>query len=134
MRMVATGVVLAALGATCATAQDMDSFRSPSGNIACGYFEGFLRCDIAETSNGLPARPAVCDLDWGKAFEMSADASRAGRICHGDTVLDPFAAVIPYGGGWSQGGFTCLSSERGMSCRNAQGAGWDLSRATQTLY
>lgn len=131
---VAIGILLATLCATCAAAQDMDSFRSPSGNIGCLYVDGFLRCDLAEVSSRLPAPPADCDLDRGKAFEMSDDAANAQRICYGDTALDPAAPVVPYGTGRSRAGFTCLSSERGMICRNARGAGWDLSRAKQTLY
>jgi len=115
-------------------AQEMASFRSPSGNIACMYVDGFLRCDLGEVSNRLPKRPADCDLEWGKAFEMASSSRHAGRICHGDTVFDPSAPVLPYGASWQGGGFSCISSQRGMNCRNARGAGWDLSRARQTLY
>ena len=125
-------IMLAALAAPAAA---YDSFRSPSGNIHCAYFgDGSLRCDIAETEGRAPRRPADCDLDWGNAFEMTERSRRAGRICHGDTVMDPDAAVLSYGSSWSGGGFSCLSSARGISCRNARGAGWDLSRSSQVLY
>lgn len=112
-----------------------EGFRSPSGNIHCSHFDdGTLRCDILETSAEPPAPPADCDLDWGKAFEMTAGGRRAARICHGDTVIDPAMPALRYGDSWSLGGFSCLSSEQGISCRNARGAGWDLSRAKQQLY
>lgn len=130
----AIAILAAALGLAPASAQDMDSFRSPTGNIACSYFEGFLRCDLRSVSNRLPQPPSDCDLDWGKAFEMAFDDRRAARICHGDTVFDPGAPVLGYGDSWAGGGFSCISSERGMSCRNGRGAGWDLSRGQQTLY
>ena len=132
MRLV-LGVSLAMILAGPAMAQEA-SFRSPSGNIACMYIDGFLRCDLGEVSNRLPKRPADCDLEWGKAFEMGASSRHAQRICHGDTVFDPSAPVLPYGASWQGGTFSCISSERGMSCRNARGAGWDLARAKQSIY
>lgn len=130
----ARALLITLLAVAPASAQDIDSFQSPSGNIGCSYFEGFLRCDIGRVSNRLPARPSDCDLEWGKAFEMTFDGRHAERICHGDTVLDPEAPVLRYGASWSMAGITCMSSERGISCRNAQGAGWDLARARQQLY
>jgi len=128
------GLVVAIFLAGPGVAQDMDSFRTPSGNIACMYMDGSLRCDVGEVSNRLPRPPADCDLDWGKAFEMTASARHAGRICHGDTVLDPGAPILRYGAAWQGGGFSCISSESGMSCRNARGAGWDLSRGKQVVH
>lgn len=132
--MTCAATLMAASGmATSASAYE--SFRSPSGNIHCSYFEdGILRCDLLQTANKPPKRPADCNLDWGNAFEMSVGGRRAGRICHGDTVMDPQSYVLPYGQSWSAGGFSCISSERGMSCRNPRGAGWDLARARQKLY
>ena len=125
---------LAVCTASPVAAQDMASFRSPSGNIGCMYLDGFLRCDVAEVSNRQPRPPADCEFGWGQAFEMERGSRRAARICHGDTVLDPGAPVLRYGASWEGGGFSCLSSERGISCRNARGAGWDLSRRAQTVH
>jgi len=130
----APGVVIAMFLAGPGMAQGMDSFRSPSGNIACMHMDGTLRCDLREVSNRLPRPPSDCDLEWGKAFEMTASARHAGQICHGDTVLDPGAPVLRYGASWQGGGFSCISSESGMSCRNARGAGWDLARGKQTVH
>ena len=62
--------------ATAASAQNGPTgFRSPSNNIACQYFDydrqHTLRCDIMEATV-TARRPADCDLEWGKAFEMDA--------------------------------------------------------------
>lgn len=132
----------AVLAASCAvsTAQsiDSDSFSTPSKNIYCTYFKGdgptSLRCDIQKVSNRLPPRPRDCDLDWGRAFEVTEGARTASRICVGDTVADPGVRVLPYGQTWQRGGFTCQSSESGLTCRNANGAGFELSRAAQRIF
>ncbi|MBO9517794.1 MAG: hypothetical protein J7493_06975 [Porphyrobacter sp.] len=116
-----------------------ESFGTPSGNIQCLYYEGAgespsLRCEIGETSNPLPQRPKDCELDWGNAFEISAESARGERICHGDTIAVPNPRVIAYGAKWARGGFTCLSSRAGLRCQNARGAGFALSRARQDLF
>lgn len=119
-------------------AQDIDGFKSPSGNIACMYSadEGVvaLRCDIGETSNAQPKPPADCDLDWGNAFEMLAKSRHGQRICHGDTVLDPGLPVLDYGRTFTRGPFACKSDRSGVTCSNAHGAGFSLSRAKQSLF
>lgn len=128
----------AGLAATPAGADEFEGFRSPTSNIHCMYYAGdegtFLRCDVLEMSNTPPAAPAECDVDWGDAFEMSSAATHAETICHGDTVSNPDGMVLDYGESWQKAGFTCKSEKTGMSCRNEQGAGWDLSRAKQKLY
>src|SRR4051812_19547864 len=93
-----------------ASAQSI-GFQSPSKNIACAYFDydkqTTLRCDIMEATV-TARRPADCDLEWGKAFEMRSKGS-AERLCYGDTVMDPKLPVLPYGQVWQGGGFTCTS-------------------------
>jgi hypothetical protein len=120
-----------------ASAQDDEGFRSPTGNIHCALVRidgrASLRCDIQQITNRLPQPPADCDLDWGKAFSMDVDDRHAGRICHGDTVVGRYP-ILAYGQIWSRGGFICRSDQTGMSCRNRQGAGFDLSRSSQKLY
>ena len=111
-------------------------FQSPSKNIACAYFDydkrNTLRCDIAE-ANVTARRPADCDLEWGKAFEMNAKGG-AVRICYGDTVMDPKNPVLAYGEVWQRGGFTCTSEQTGITCFNADRHGFSLSRAKQEMF
>ena len=111
-------------------------FLAPSKNIACRYFDydrqNVLRCDIMEATV-TARRPADCDLEWGKAFEMRA---RGGveRLCYGDTVMDKALPPLAYGEVWQRGGFTCKSEQTGVTCFNADRRGFMLSRATQEVF
>ncbi|WP_448045695.1 DUF6636 domain-containing protein [Bradyrhizobium liaoningense] len=130
--------VLVLLAATStAYAQDRPTgFLTPSKNIACQFFtdngQGLLRCDIMNTDTR-PHRPADCELDYGHAFEMSAKGN-AGRICAGDTVLDPSLPVLAYGEVWQRGGFTCRSEQTGLTCFNAMQRGFSLARGKQEVF
>ena len=112
-------------------------FQTPSGNVHCmiyaidGNWE--IRCDILQTSNHPPARPADCQLDWGNAFFMTP-TGRATRICHGDTVANPNYPKLAYGQTLSYQGFTCVSRTSGLRCTNKNGRGFELSRARQSIF
>ena len=66
-------------------------------------------------------------LDWGFSLNMGR-TSRARTTCAGDTALDPRARVLRYGSTWRQGPFSCTSRTAGLTCRNAAGHGWFMSR------
>jgi hypothetical protein len=120
--------------ATYAAAQGGPSgFKSPSGNIHCQHFDGEVRCDIAQLSGPIPPKPRDCELDWGRAFAVATDSRSGARICHGDTAMDPSLPVLAYGSVWRRGGFTCTSEQTGVTCSNALGHGFSLSRAVQRL-
>ena len=130
--------ILALLSAASpAQAQDRPiGFLTPSKNIVCQFFsdngQGVLRCDIMNTESR-PRRPADCDLDYGHAFEMSAKGD-AGRICAGDTVMDPSLPVLAYGEIWQRGGFTCRSEQTELTCFNAMQRGFSLARGKQEVF
>jgi hypothetical protein len=118
-------------------AQDLVPFRSPSDNIHClivdmADWQG-VRCDIADYTPSFRKSPADCDLDWGGAFEVGA-RGRAVVACVGDTVRDPGAPVLGYGQQVDGPGITCTSLRSGMTCMNADGHGFTLSRALQELF
>ncbi len=132
--LIATVAVLALTGASAqARTWIFVTFRTPSGNIGCGYsrFSGepaFLRCDIRSgLHNPTPRRPANCQFGFGFGVGMRK-TGRAFPICAGDTVLDPRARVLPYGSTWSLDGFRCLSQAIGLRCTNPAGHGFFLSR------
>ena len=108
-------------------------FRTPSGNIGCGYGSAeqgspaFLRCDIRSGLQPKPARPHGCDLDYGDSYELKK-AGRPSVLCHGDTVFDPRARVLAYGTSWARDGFRCTSRTAGLRCANQSGHGFFLSR------
>ena len=59
---------------------------------------------------------------------------RAGPTCAGDTVYDPRAPVLAYGSTWSLAGLSCASRATGLTCRNRDGHGFFLSRASWRVF
>lgn len=113
-------------------------FRTPSGNIGCGYWKfagetAGLRCDIGSGLRPLPKRKAACDGVWGQAMSM-APRGRAGPGCISDTMRDPSYPTLAYGRTWSRGGFTCRSETSGLTCTNLDGHGWFLSRERSRTF
>jgi uncharacterized protein DUF6636 len=118
-------------------AQDrLIGFQTPSKNIGCQFYtdngQGVLRCDITSMETR-QLRLVGCELDSGHAFEMSAKGN-AGRICAGDTIMDPSLPVLAYGEVWQRAGFTCRSEQTGLTCFNAMQHGFSLARAEQKVF
>ena len=126
-----------ALLATPALADEFIYFHTPSDNIHCllmsGEFEG-VRCDMLELTQSFPRRPADCDLEWGDAFEVGPADRQGHVVCHGDTVINPDSMELGYGASATLGDFTCLSEKTGMTCQNARGHGFSISKARQKLF
>jgi len=121
--------VLLALGTTAAEARFVD-FRTPSGNIGCGYSDEprpSLRCDILQSAD-MPRKPRSCDLDYGYAYAMHR-RGKALTLCAGDTVVNQNAPVLDYGKTKRIGGFRCRSKTTGLRCTNKSDHGFFLSRA-----
>jgi hypothetical protein len=133
---VVASILLASASISVASAQE--GFRSPTGNIHCQYFAGdgdpVIRCDLRQVSKRSLPRPRDCELEWGQAFEIGARARRGEPLCYGDTVQDNRLPVLPYGQSWQRGGLGCLSEQTGVTCRNAGGHGFTLSRAAQRVF
>lgn len=126
-----------ALLATPALADEFIYFHTPSDNIHCllmsGEFEG-VRCDMLELTQSFPRRPFYCDLEWGDAFEVGPADQQGHVVCHGDTVIIPDSMELGYGASATLGDFTCLSEKTGMTCQNARGHGFSISKARQKLF
>ena len=116
-------------------------FITPSGNISCLYSaietdqprDPTLRCDIREHITARP-RPPDCDLEWGDAFEIHGTSSYGAAVCHGDTTFASGLPVLRYGAVWSNFGLTCTSETTGLTCLNALGHGFRLSRTVQEVF
>ena len=135
--MFKTAIVLLALLASPALADDYLTFRSPSGNISCAIFIGDsdeARCDLHALSPSFTRRPAECDLDWGESFGIGAGDAKGYLLCHGDTVADPDAMELGYDQTVTLGPFTCNSATSGMTCTNDAGLGFTVSRAQQSIF
>jgi hypothetical protein len=101
-------------------------FMAPSGNIACVYTPAGgteiyetpdgaaeLKCDRAE-----PDYVRITLSEHGAASVMS-EVGDAG-CCSGE--------MLAYGEHWSAGPFQCDLAESGLTCSNAEGRGFTLSR------
>lgn len=106
------------------------NFRTPSGNIGCYVDAASARCDIIEHDYTAPRRPPSCRNDWGDAVAVDRGAARGRWVCHGDTAFPPPGARyrVRYGTTVRRGGSVCRVTTAGVTCRNARGAGFFLSR------
>jgi hypothetical protein len=116
----------------------LESFQTPSGNIACmaddmdedGRWE--LRCDVGEREwEGGPPGPD-CEGDWGDSVGLR-QTGRPFWVCHGDTILRS-GPVLGYGSTWRKGPFTCVVTRTGVTCRNRSQHGFTVSRASYRLF
>jgi hypothetical protein len=129
--------MVAILGATPAAAAD--GLKMPSGNIVCTVQDpdanlvGELRCDTRNFRSTKDRPPKDCHLGWGDAFSI-AQSGKSERICHGDTIMHEDVMVLPYGMTWQHGAFTCRSQPSGLTCFNAQGHGFSLSKSSHRLF
>ncbi len=112
-------------------------FRTPSENIYCAYmdFDGapFIRCDIRDYTPSFK-HPADCELDYGSAFQITTRARRGEVLCAGDTVMFPDAEEVGYGDSFAEGGLSCDIEKTGVTCTNAKGHGFFLSKAKQKVF
>jgi hypothetical protein len=121
-----------------ALAQDQQGFKMPSNNVFCLLEQGDgagvdLRCDLNQiTDKGLP-RPKGCPLSYGDAFVINPTGAVI-PLCHGDTVANPDLPTLVYGAVWRVNAFTCKSATTGVTCTNASGHGFSLSREAQKLF
>jgi hypothetical protein len=137
--MAAAALVPGAAAKASGAADTYVNFRTPSGNIGCGYsqFEGetaMLRCEVASHLKPVPKQSGRCSEGvWGRAVAMKPTGA-VRPLCISDTVLETTAPVLAYGRTWKRGSFTCSSRSAGLTCRNGSGHGWFLSRALARLF
>ena len=118
------GAVSTAAGESDAAALGTKRFIMPSGNIACLFDSGLLRCDIFSGLKPEPSRD--CDFLWS-GVQLRADG-RAKFLCIIDTIYDRDAPVLAYGTKWKRDGIVCKSSTNGLRCHNPNRHGFFLSR------
>lgn len=137
MLLAASTVAALALAASTASAAPSRfvAFKTPSGNIGCIYADGphYLRCDIRSGLRPRPPHPQGCQGEYGDSISMNR-TGRARLVCHGDTALDPRARVVKYGSTLRVGPFACTSRTTGLTCSNASGRGFFISRERYRLF
>jgi hypothetical protein len=100
------------------------TFRSPSGQIGCMYYND-------------PDVPASVRCDWSGSDDRSVVVERTGagkRIRVTDTVMDPGARVLPYGTTRRYGPIRCTSRRTGITCRNRADHGFTVSVQRRKVF
>ena len=104
------------------TAARNGAFKTPSGNIVCGYSiapsgEGSMECGI---KSGLKPPPPRVHCDAGDPTDKRLSLTSTGRAfpvtCAGDPgpfLVEAKARVLAYGRKWSGGGLSCSSATTG---------------------
>ena len=111
------------------------AFKTPSGNIVCGYGiappDSSVECGI---KSGLkpPPKNTCTDLDYtDRRVSLTATGRAVPVTCAGDPgpfVVEATASVLGYGRTWSGGGISCRSETAGLTCTNRVGHGFFISR------
>lgn len=118
------------------------AFRTPSGNILCVVGTGLgastdITCNLnTRVGPSTLPRPSVCDGDWGYQLYM-ADTGAVVVKC-GDAVQFQISGIpidtAQYGQTGQYGRIECMSAPTGLTCRNADGHGFFLSRRQQSAF
>ncbi len=121
------------------------AFKSPSGNIVCGYGiapDGSVSMECGIKS-GLKPPPKPIHCDAGDPNHKRVGLTDTGRarpvLCAGDPgpllpQIEAKAAVLRYGSSIKIGGITCKSATTGLTCQNRAGHGFSLSRQSWRVF
>ena len=119
------------------------AFKTPSGNIVCGYSiapdgNASMECGI---KSGLKPPPPRVHCDAGDPNDKRLSLTATGRAvpvtCAGDPgpfVVETKAGVLAYGRTWSGGGISCASATTGVTCKNRVGHGFFISRERWRVF
>lgn len=116
---------------------DVWSFNTPSGNIECWVGADIGGSDITCTiyqRTALMAQFPACPLHRGISALMGNRGGVQVTCIPAGERPSGGHYVVGYGQTDSAVGITCHSSRQGLDCRNEDGHGFFLSRATQTAF
>jgi hypothetical protein len=135
---------LVLLGASSGThaATTTHGFQTPSHNIQCLYQDGASASVFCGIKSGLKPPPPRKRCKEGDPTDKLILMTKTGRAsepsCWGDPgpIGYPGLPVLAYGHSrvWAAGGLRCSSSFEGLTCRNAAGHGFFLSRARSRRF
>lgn len=138
MRICLLAAALLLLASPAQAEDDILYFRTPSANIHCMAWNNpspYIRCDILQI-DAEPGPTRDCPVEeglWGHSFLLEEGGS-AQAICTNDAVVSEASPVLQYGESFSYGSMSCTSERQGLTCENADGGGFSLSRASQEAY
>ncbi len=116
------------------TAKSLTGIQSPSGHIACLLTDDPVaaRCDVQNAHWSAP-KPARCTMAYGDSAEVGT--RKADLTCHSDTVFGaPDLVTLPYGQSAKYHDLYCTSRTTGITCWNALGHGFTVSRESYKLF
>lgn len=121
-------------GSASPTTEPLDTFATPSGNIACEITGEAATCTIAESA----AEPVDLEDCAGTAGQVvTVTAQGASTPCVTGALpgsAAPGTPILDYGEETTVGDFTCASATSGVTCRHdPTGAGFSLARAGHQL-
>jgi hypothetical protein len=123
---VVAALAVPALGAGAVAGQGGWGFATPSRNIVCNSASpGTVRVDCAVLSATSPTKG---QKDW------SLPARGRPWVHYIMANIGTDVPVLAYGRTWKRGPFTCVSRRTGLTCRNAGGHGFALSRERQRVF
>jgi len=103
-------------------------FNMPSLNVGCLYTPANHTGPYGTPDGGEELFCSRIEPEYLNA-RMSRTGRAVGPFASGEVPGLPVAPVLPYGRFWQAGGFSCLSTLRGLVCTNASGNGMMLSRS-----
>ncbi len=121
------------------------SFKAPSGNINCIYSDydnkPEVRCDIMQFTPSFKTVPEgtsneviTCTPAKLRGFIITPADAQGQAFCPTDAAIDGQAVVLGYGQSFKRGGLLCTSETSGVTCMNAAGHGFSLSRTSQKVF
>jgi hypothetical protein len=122
------------------------AFKTPSGNIVCGYTvapDGSVSMECGVKS-GLKPPPSAIHCAAGDPNDKRVSLTESGRaqpvLCAGDPgpllpQIEAKARVLAYGSTIKiNGRITCASATAGLTCRNVASHGFFLSRQSWRVF
>lgn len=82
----------------------------------------------------MPPQPysGYCEFDWGAGFLLSQNG-KPEILCISDTIGGS-KYTLAYKSTWRNAGFKCVSENNGLTCTNANGRGFFLSRDRWNVF
>ena len=108
-------------------------FTTPSGNIGCHYIPAGGTSTYESADGGAELQ---CDRVAPRYVTVIlGQNAKARRINEpGEQGCCAIVQNLDYGRSWSAGPFTCLSQQKGLSCKSRAGHGFFISRAKIEVY
>ena len=119
-------------------------FKTPDRNIVCGYAYGstnekpYVTCVIKSGLKPTPKRVKCAKGTYSnKIVTVTTRGKARRRACSQEdspVVAEFQAKTLAYSKTWKHSGLRCTSRKTALSCKNARGNGFSLSRSRYRLF